>query len=291
MTPEFRAYIAPVRLYPQIWRLLLGVLLIVFIYAGFTALVLAGVFAATMPFGFFPFLMELASPANPVPTLVLLFTFAGFGLGAIIAAPACHYRSPATLFGPLDETLRGFFITVVICLAFFAAFGALMLALDTATANLPFGQWVRYLPLAVLLVLVQTASEELVFRAYLPQQLAARFASRAVWMFLPALLFALLHYNPQFGPAAWMIVATVFAFALIATDLVEQTGSLGAAMGLHFVNNLFALLVISMDETITGLSLFIAPLPADMAQWAVSTAVNLAILLVLWRVLRYALTR
>jgi len=62
-------------------------------------------------------------------------------------------------------------------------------------------------------------------------------------------------------------------------------------MGLHFVNNLFALLVISMDETITGLSLFTVPLPAGTAQWAVSTAVNLAILLVLWRVLRYALTR
>ena len=291
MTPEFKAYIAPARLYPQVWRLLLGMLLIVFIYAGFTALVLVGVFAATMPFGFFPFLMELASPAKPIPTLVLLFTFAGFGLGAIIAAPACHYRSPATLFGPLDETLRGFFITVVICLAFFAAFGALTLAFDSAAANLPFEQWLRYLPFAVPLVLMQTASEELVFRAYLPQQLAARFASRAIWMFLPALLFALLHYNPQFGPAAWMIVATVFAFALIATDLVEQTGSLGASIGLHFVNNLFALLVIAMDKTITGLSLYVSPLPAGMAQWAVSVAINLALLLVLWRILRYALTR
>ncbi len=291
MTPEFRAYIAPARLYPQIWRLLLGILLIVFVYAGFTALVLAGAFAATMPFGFFPFLSELAHPARPVPTLVLLFTFAGFGLGALIAAPACHYRSPATLFGPLDETLRGFFITVVICLAFFAAFGALTLAFGTVSANLPFGQWVRYLPLAVVLVLVQTASEELVFRAYLPQQLAARFSSRAVWMFLPALLFALLHYNPQFGPAAWLIVATVLVFALIATDLVEQTGSLGAAMGLHFVNNLLALLGIAMADTITGLALFVTPLPGDITQWVVSIALNIAILLVLWRVLRYVLTR
>ncbi len=291
MTPEFKAYIAPARLYPQIWRLLLGILLIVFIYAGFTALVLAGVFAATMPFGFFPFLMELASPSKPVPTLVLLFSLIGFGLGAIIAAPACHYRSPATLFGPLGETLRGFLITVAICLAFFIVFGALTLVFSSVAENLPFDQWLRFLPLAVPLVLLQTASEELVFRAYLPQQLAARFTSRAVWMVVPALLFSLLHFNPKFGPEAWMIVATVFAFALIATDLVEQTGSLGAAIGLHFVNNLFALLVIAMDETITGLSLYVSPLPAGMAQWAVSVAINLALLLVLWRILRYALTR
>ncbi len=292
ITPEFSAYVAPARLYPQIWRLILGLLLILFIYAGFLALVMAGIMAYATPMGFFGWMLDLRDGTKPVPTLVMLFTFVGFGLGAIITAPACHYRSPGTLFGPFGETLRGFVLTVVISLIFFSLLVTALIFFDRPADNLPFQEWLKYLPYALPLLLIQTASEEMVFRAYLPQQLAARFASRFVWMLLPALLFASLHWNPKLGVDAWLVVGATFVFALISTDLVVNTGSLGASMGLHFVNNIFALLVVSMDQTITGLSLFVTPMP-DPGSWDFSVAmiVDLVALLILWRILRFALSR
>jgi membrane protease YdiL (CAAX protease family) len=42
-----------------------------------------------------------------------------------------------------------------------------------------------------LVVFFQAASEELVFRGYLPQQLAARGDSPLVWGFLPSFVFRL----------------------------------------------------------------------------------------------------
>ncbi len=290
-TPEFRVYIAPARLYPEIWRLLLGLLLILFTYLGLSALMLAGMFLATEPTGVQPLLGMVSGASRPMPTLVLLLSFAGLGLGAVVAAAACHFRGPGTLFGPFDEMLRAFVIAAVISVLFLGVFTALAFALDPPHDNLPLDVWLRYLPFAVSAVLLQTASEELVFRAYLPQQLAARFSARAVWMGLPAMVFAVLHYDPEFGAVSWLIVATVFVFALIASDLVVQTGNLGAAMGLHFANNLFALLIVSMDGTITSLSLFVIPTPANAAEWAVALGINTLLLLFLWRVLRFVLTR
>ncbi len=53
--------------------------------------------------------------------------------------------------------------------------------------------------------LIQTGAEELVFRGYLQQQLAARFASPLIWMVLPALIFGAVHYDPATaGPNVWL---------------------------------------------------------------------------------------
>ena len=63
---------------------------------------------------------------------------------------------------------------------------------------------------------VQISAEELAFRGYLMQGLAARFRARAVWWGLPALLFGLMHWNPAtFGPNAWLVVLTAGLIGLI----------------------------------------------------------------------------
>ncbi|MFQ5439742.1 MAG: lysostaphin resistance A-like protein, partial [Paracoccaceae bacterium] len=103
-------------------------------------------------------------------------------------------------------------------------------------------------------------SEELVFRGYLQQQLAARYSSRWVWWVLPALLFGLAHFDGEStGVNAWLVVADTFLIGLIAGDLTARTGNLGAAVGLHLANNTAALLVMATEGTITGLSLFVTP--------------------------------
>ncbi len=291
-TPEFNAYIAPARLYPQIWRLLLGIVLIIFIYAGFVGLVFWGGFAYATPFGFLSWANGVMTVQGAVPTLIMLFTFMGMALGPIIAAPACHMRGPGTLFGPFTDTLRGFITAAAVVVLICAAYSAVTFYLEPPLANLPLHDWLWLLPYAVPLILIQTTAEELIFRGYLQQQLAARFNSRLIWMVLPSMLFASLHWDPAMGNNAWLVIAVTFGMALIAADLTEKTGSLGAAMGLHFANNLFALLFLSVQDTITGLALFVTPFTkADTAELPLVLGIDLIMLLVVWRLLRIALDR
>ena len=92
------------------------------------------------------------------------------------------------------------------------------------------------------------------------QQLGARFASPVIWAGLPALLFGMGHFNPA-GAAdnAWLVVGATFLFGLVAADLTARSGALGGAIGFHFANNVFALLLVATDGTITGLALYATP--------------------------------
>lgn len=290
-SPEFEAMVRPARLYPELWRLLLGVLVIVFCYFGGVALMLVGVFAAVGPLEFFGWIQGLAMPDQPAQTLVLLGTFSGLLVGAFLAA-LVHFRGPGTLFGPRDETLRGFVLTVLVSVPFYAALMGAGAWLEPAVPNLEWQTWLRFLPAALALLLVQISAEELIFRGYLQQQLAARFAARWIWMGLPSLLFCALHWNPAAGPSAWLILLTTFVFALVLADLTERTGSLGAALGLHFVNNVAGLLVISISGTITGLARWVTPFGLEEgARLVPSLGFNIVFILVLWRVLVRVLDR
>ena len=291
-TPEFNAYVAPACLYPQIWRLILGILLILFIYMGFVGIVFWAGFAYATPFGFLSWANAVMTTQGAVPTLIMLFTFAGMALGPIIAAPACHMRGPGTLFGPAPDVLRGFFTATAVVLVIFGVYGVLMFFALPPLPNLDPKEWLQFLPMALPLVLIQTSAEELVFRGYLQQQLAARFKSRFIWMVLPSLLFASLHWDRSLEGNLWLVLVVTFVIALIAADLTEKTGSLGAAIGLHFANNIFALLVVSIQDTITGLALFITPFSkTDTASLQLALGIDLVLLFIVWRILRIVLDR
>lgn len=292
-TPEFEAMLTSAKLYPQIWRLLLGILLVVFIYLGFSAILFSGLFIIGGPFEFGFWLARLSPADEPIVVSALLLTAIGFLIAALIVAPACHYRGPGTLFGPRDETFRGFFITVVVSIPLYGILFALAsISGAPPEANLPLYIWLQWLPLAVPLILLQVSGEELIFRGYLPQQLAARFKARIIWMGLPAVLFGALHFNPAAGDMKWLIIFTTFFIGLIAMDLTERTGSLGAAIGLHFVNNLSAILILTSKDSLSGLALWVSPVGfGDTEIAAIGLGTNIIFLLILWRVIRWALER
>jgi membrane protease YdiL (CAAX protease family) len=133
-----------------------------------------------------------------------------------------------------------------------------------------------FLPLALVGVLIQTGAEEVLFRGYMQQQLAARFSSPLMWMVLPSAIFAALHYQPEImGDNTWLMMAAVFVFALLAADLTAVTGTIGAAWAMHFVNNALAILVVATDGPLSGLALYIAPIsPARSASGRYSTSIS-----------------
>jgi hypothetical protein len=76
--------------------------------------------------------------------------------------------------------------------------------------------------------------------------------------------FGLLHYDPAgAGTNAWWIVAAATVFGLVAADLTRVTGNIGAAWGLHMVNNTFAVLIVGVDGTLSGLSWWVASVSTE----------------------------
>ncbi|PZX15850.1 hypothetical protein LX81_02483 [Palleronia aestuarii] len=291
--PPFVAFIAPARRYPQIWRLLLGIVVCVIVFVAWLALIFAVLSFSDGMEEAAQRMQGLTDPVTPGRTLLLLTTFVGMALAPIVAARLLHRRGAASLFGPRRKVVVHFCVAVI-CLAVIYG-GSLLLWSQNfdAEPNLPPRLWFAFLPFALLGVLVQTAAEELLFRGYLMQQLAARFRSALIYMLVPSLAFGILHYDPvTMGSNAWAVVGSTAFFGLIAADLTVATGSIGAAWGLHFANNVLAILVISTKGTITGLAIYLTPYDAsDVEITGPLLMTDMILIILLWVVLRTLLRR
>ena len=276
----FEAYVAPARAHPQLWRVAVGLVLIVALHLATTLVALALMRPGAVPLG-------------PGSMVIILFSFAGLGLGTWAAVRLLHRRSLASLIGPGRRAWRHFLLGVAVIGGLHAAaFGFSATQLDLEPGLAP-TVWLMWLPLALLGLAVQTGAEELVFRGYLQQQLAARFASPLVWMVLPSIAFALLHYSPEeMGPNTWIVVAVTGAFGLVAADLTARSGTLGLAWGLHFANNIFALTLVAPVGPLSGLALYTTPFSFDdPGMMRLMLLGDVALLGVVWGICRLALRR
>ncbi|ATX67376.1 CPBP family intramembrane glutamic endopeptidase [Roseinatronobacter bogoriensis] len=287
----FDRYVAPARLRPQVWRLVIGLGLILVIYIAWMG-AMAGIIGLLMGASRLEeALGAVGTGATPSSLILLLLTFVGMALGAFAATRWLHKRPVATLFGPRRIVLRdfavGFGIFAVIALPGILWFFA---TLDL-TRGVAWPVWLMFLPLALVGLLIQTGAEEIVFRGYMQQQLAARFASRWVWMVLPSVIFGLVHYAPEeMGGSVWMIVFVTGFFGLLMADLTARSGSIGMAWGLHFANNMFAILLFTTGEALDGLALYRLPFSASDTE-AILPLLGLDLLgmLLVWAICRRAL--
>jgi membrane protease YdiL (CAAX protease family) len=192
---------------------------------------------------------------------VIFVTFWGLWLGVWLVLKWLHKRGLASA---RSRDGRWSHVQFGVGMALAAAYLAAGFGYAAATGNAPapsgldLGQWMlALLPLA-LLILIQSAGEEIVFRGYLPQQLAARWRHPLVWGFLPAFVFGLAHSmngRPLDEFTIYHVVAATM-LGLVMMAMVWRTGSLAAAMGFHFANNLGAILVVGIAGVGQPVSLF-----------------------------------
>jgi membrane protease YdiL (CAAX protease family) len=141
-------------------------------------------------------------------------------------------------------------------------------------------------------VLLQTGAEEILFRGYIQQQLAARFRSPILWMILPSALFGVLHWQPDvMGDNAIYVVAAATLFGLLAADLTAKTGSLGAAWGFHFANNVVAILIVSLDGPLSGLALYTASVDPASPEIRPLILLDMGTTVVTWLIIRTIVSR
>lgn len=282
MHPSFESYLKPVHAGAALWRLILGIFVITAVYL---AGALGGV-SAYVYFGGAP--IDLTVPGRTAEeVLLLLVSFGPLILGIWLAAVMVHRRDLSSLMGEgwAEDFLRA---TLLLGLLYGGFLGLSHMSGLRTLPNMPLGAWLAILPLAIAATLIQTLAEEILFRGYLMQQLAARFTARWIWFAIPSLLFGAAHTEPDLYGNAWIYpVLAATLFGVIAADLTTRSGNLGHAWGLHFATNTLALTVIATGPAMTGLALRLSPHQVqDLADAPWMLIGDLSPLIIAWIVLR-----
>lgn len=264
----FHQWVEAARPRHQLWRTLVGLLIIAVIWFVWTfALILFAIGSKVISPDAFNVMFGMAeSRLSYVQTLTVLFvalaTLWGFSIGVWAALKLLHKRQLDTLVAWNRRfSLSQFGIGCGIA----AGYLAVSLAWSVASGNAPrrseleISTWLLAFGPIALVIFLQAASEELIFRGYLPQQLAARFGSPLVWGLLPSVAFGLMHAANSPGNETYAIYYVVIAsiMGMVMLAMVWRTGSLAAAIGFHLVNNVGALVLTGPDNGPSSLTLFV----------------------------------
>jgi len=113
----------------------------------------------------------------------------------------------------------------------------------------------RFLPLllvTIVLLPIQTSTEEILFRGYLMQGLSQVFRNGIIPLLITSFLFGLAHtQNPEakaFGLGIMLPYYSLFAFFLGAITLIDE--GLELAMGIHCANNLVSSLLVTSTNSV-----------------------------------------
>lgn len=284
---------APARGHPQLWRLMVGLVLATAIAVAVSRAVQVVLFSLAPgliadPVGF-------ATGNTPVSLLVLLSSFGFVTLGVMLAARIVQHRPGLGLIGPLPLALWQFW-RVARYLALISVLLLLLPPYDMGlelSPNIAPGLWLMLLPVSLIAVLLQVSAEEILFRGYMQQSLAARFRSPLIWMGVPSVVFALGHYLPgEAGDNAILIALWSCVFGLLTADLTARAGTLGPAIAMHLFNNVTALLIVALPDSLSGLALYTVPFSmSDIEGLRGWLAVDFAMMFVSWLAARLAIRR
>ena len=243
---------------------------------------------------------------TPVGALAQLVTFALIAGTLVVMVRKFHGRGFWSMVGPVMPTLHqikaaGLAVFLVLAvqtlLPPWIGFGDLV-----ETRNL--AGWAIWIVPTLIALLIQTGTEELYFRGYLQQQCAAISTKPWVWMGFPSVLFGFGHYMNGYGPADGLLYALwATLLGLACADLTARTGNIGAAIGLHLSNNLFAFMLVGeKGMPSSGLALFLYA-PFDRSEidyglhtltqpWVIPEVMILSLMIwVMWLAARIAIRR
>ena len=247
--PAFAAYLAAARGRPGLWR----ILVVLFLLLVFQILLLFLIVTAAAAIG--------AAPTNrpwslAAQTVVTLAVRAATPLALALSLRLIHGRGFASLLGHARRLERAPLLIGAIAAVALSFVG---LALGAGLGLIELSMVQQYRPLwplllaAALLIPVQAAAEELIFRGYLLQEIGLRAPHAIAWAGAPSALFAILHFGGgETRVEALAYVGSTFLFGLFAAALVWRTAGLSAAIGLHASNNWLALCLFEPPQGVAG---------------------------------------
>lgn len=182
---------------------------------------------------------------------LLLFSFVALMLGLVMAVELLHRRRAATLvavgrrinWGRIAQGFAVWVLLIALAALLEAVFfpGRYRLTFDPL-------RWLPFALMAIVLVPIQAAAEELLFRGYLLQGLGLLTRSPLLLSFTTGLLFAALHLaNPEVTVNFWLVMGYYFIFGLAMAMITLRDNGLELAIGLHAGNNLFGALLATFE--------------------------------------------
>jgi len=112
--------------------------------------------------------------------------------------------------------------------------------------------FIPLLLISVILIPIQTTSEEFLFRGYLTQGFAGWTKSRWLAILIPGLLFGLMHsFNPEIKEFGfWVMIPQYIFFGLLFGLVSVLDDGIELALGMHAANNLFLSLFITHSASV-----------------------------------------
>ncbi|MGX1785118.1 CPBP family intramembrane glutamic endopeptidase [Bosea sp. NPDC055332] len=272
-----------------LWRIILSVVIIaviwavislVFVYAAAVFILIRdGIWPGSFS-GVFELIGFADLSSDRIWPFVMLLSIAPLWLAVWLAVKVVHRRPLHGLFGVegrlyWSDFARSALVTLVVgCVT---APIALLIDPTIVRGSVSLSSWLAMAPLLLVSLFLQTSAEEVVFRGYLHQTLAARFATPLIWLAVPTVLFTAMHW--QSGASTAMNLAGLFVilgFSLSMSCLLMASGNLAAAMGAHLANNIGAVMLFSYQPDLGSAALFMGRSILDPG-WTPTQAVMFAL--------------
>jgi membrane protease YdiL (CAAX protease family) len=231
----------------QVWRYILTIFLI--IIAAFAAQIIV-----LIPLMVIHGTVDIS---NYGPVSMLLATMAPFPavmLTVFASVTWLHGRSPLTLITPEKKiNWRKLFVSAAIWFVLSGLSDVVLYLLHPGNYTWSFdaGKFLPYFLLTLLLIPIQTSTEELVFRGYLAQWIGRYTRGIALPLIIPALIFMLLHgANPEvLAYGAWYTLPFYFGIGLLLGWITLKSGSLELALGVHMANNFYSSIMVTFPDS------------------------------------------
>ncbi len=238
------------------WRYLVGFAVVISIYvvgAGIATMFIASAIGGRgEEVGIFLSQGDLSAlgPVSEFAALMLGNVF--FLVGVLVAVTLIHRRHPRTLVTARERVswrrISHGFVAMFVPWSLILVLGQYLLYPETFFFTTDLATFALFVPVALVLIAIQTTTEELFCRGYLVQATSLIWANRVFLALVPAMIFALLHLgNPEAEAGGW-ITMVLFYFlgpGLVWTVVSLVDGTTELAIGAHFAFNAVYFVVIN----------------------------------------------
>lgn len=148
-----------------------------------------------------------------------------------------------------------FAMLVVWAIAAIFSYGAHITGVSEAKLVFDPSRFWKYLPVTLLFIPLQSATEEIALRGYLNQGLGKYIKNPWIVFVITSAAFASLHLgNPEVAEtmqenSIWVAMSGYFFFGMFACILTYIDGGLESAIGMHAANNIFAAAIVGYDSS------------------------------------------
>ena len=185
---------------------------------------------------------------------LMLLAFVVILIIAILLIKTLHKRSFAeTVNGTRKVRIKRCFIGAAVWGILLVIFFLIDYLIDTENFRLQFNlsAFIPLLFISLIMLTIQSTSEEFLFRGYLTQGVAGWTKSRWLAILIPALLFGLVHsFNPEIKEFGFWIAMPQYVFLGLLFGLISVLDDgIELAIGMHVINNVLGALLVTHSSS------------------------------------------